>query len=77
MKSKNVVGEMIMLSIRLYQRIISPILSKKIVCRFYPTCSEYAILSIRKYGLKLGLEKSYHRLLRCRPDNLDSCIDFP
>lgn len=59
------------------QRVVSPILNHWMRCRFYPTCSEYAILSIRKYGLKLGIKKTYHRLLRCRPDNLESCLDFP
>lgn len=64
-------------SIRFYQRYLSRRLDRFSKCRFYPTCSQYAIVSIEKYGLKAGLVKTYGRLLRCRPDNIDSCIDFP
>lgn len=64
--------------IRLYQVSLSPILNRLGVrCRFYPTCSEYAVLAMRKYGVMIGIKKSYSRLRRCRPDNLDSCIDYP
>jgi len=75
MKCKNILSGIIVISILLYQKIISPLLGNR--CRFYPTCSEYAIIAIKKYGLKVGINKSYHRLLRCRPDNLDTCMDFP
>lgn len=36
-------------------------------CRFYPSCSEYAILSLSYYGLLRGLMKATWRLLRCHP----------
>lgn len=36
-------------------------------CRFYPSCSEYAIDAINKHGLALGILKSVKRLLRCNP----------
>jgi hypothetical protein len=63
--------------IRLYQKTLSPFLRRWLHCRFYPSCSEYAVLSVNKYGFALGLKKVYGRLLKCRPDNIDSCIDFP
>ena len=63
--------------IKAYKYIFSPILSLWLCCRFYPTCSEYAILAISKFGLREGIQKNYHRLLRCRPDNFESCIDLP
>ena len=63
--------------LRVYQRLFSPILSKRLCCRFYPTCSEYAILSIQEYGSIRGIQITLGRLARCRPDNLESCIDFP
>jgi len=47
----------------LYQKIISPYLPK--LCRFHPTCSEYAKQSINKYGVIKGLIKSVKRLLKC------------
>ena len=49
----------------LYQKIISPYLPK--LCRFHPTCSEYAKQSINKYGVIKGLIKSVKRLLKCHP----------
>lgn len=36
-------------------------------CRFYPTCSEYSILAINKYGVIKGGIMSAWRLLRCNP----------
>ncbi|MDD5173272.1 MAG: membrane protein insertion efficiency factor YidD [Candidatus Omnitrophota bacterium] len=36
-------------------------------CRFYPSCSEYAIGSIEKHGIFLGGVKSIWRLIRCNP----------
>lgn len=63
--------------IRLYQKAVSPIKPKKIKCRFYPTCSRYAIISIKKYGAIAGVKKTVSRLKRCRPDNTESCIDYP
>jgi putative membrane protein insertion efficiency factor len=68
---------LILAAIRLYQHLISPLVSKKIHCRFHPSCSEYAMLSINRYGTFKGLEKSWDRLKRCRPDNFQSCIDYP
>jgi uncharacterized protein len=39
-------------------------------CKFYPTCSEYAITAINKYGLLKGTMKASYRVLRCNPFNL-------
>jgi len=64
--------------IRCYQIKISPILNKRgVKCRFYPTCSDYMILAIQKYGLLKGIKKGINRIRRCRPDNYESCIDYP
>ncbi|MGB0884034.1 MAG: membrane protein insertion efficiency factor YidD [Flavobacteriales bacterium] len=46
-------------------------------CRFYPSCSEYTITSLEKYGLYKGLKLSFNRIKRCNLNNTDSCIDFP
>ncbi len=73
----NLMTKLSVFLIRIYQKLISPILKRWIKCRFYPTCSEYAILSLQKYGLRIGLKKTYNRLKRCNRYNLDSCIDFP
>jgi len=71
-------SKIIIFSIRIYQKILSPILNRLGVhCRFYPSCSEYSILAIKKYGMIVGIKKTFLRLKRCRPDNFESCIDFP
>ncbi len=51
--------------IRFYQRFISPLLPR--TCRFYPTCSHYAIDALNKKGLFKGLMLSGWRILRCNP----------
>jgi len=52
-------------SIRFYQRFLSPL--KGTSCRFYPSCSEYSILSLQKHGLMLGFIKALFRLAKCHP----------
>ncbi|MBC8200655.1 MAG: membrane protein insertion efficiency factor YidD [Planctomycetes bacterium] len=51
--------------VRLYQVTLRPIMGGH--CRFRPTCSEYAIASITKYGVCRGTLKSIYRILRCNP----------
>jgi uncharacterized protein len=67
----------LLLGIRIYKRWLSPVLAKGIRCRFHPTCSEYAKLAIQSYGVRSGLLKTWVRLKKCRPDNFDSCMDYP
>jgi uncharacterized protein len=51
--------------LRLYKAAISPLLPPS--CRFVPTCSEYAMEAIRKYGALKGSYMGLRRLLRCHP----------
>ena len=60
--------------LRFYQRKISPL--KKPCCRFYPSCSEYAVLAIQKHGVIKGSLKALWRILRCNPLGKGG-IDFP
>jgi putative membrane protein insertion efficiency factor len=53
------------LPIRVYKRFISPLLPN--ACRFYPTCSDYAIEAIQKHGVLKGIPLSVWRILRCNP----------
>ena len=48
-----------------YQLCVSPLLPKS--CRYTPTCSEYAIIAVSKYGIMYGLYLSLRRILRCHP----------
>jgi putative membrane protein insertion efficiency factor len=51
--------------IRVYQRMISPVMPAR--CRYYPTCSAYAVGAIRRYGVLRGLVLAAWRVLRCNP----------
>lgn len=53
------------LPIRLYQRFISPALPR--CCKYWPTCSVYAVTSYEKHGIFLGTLLTAWRLLRCNP----------
>jgi len=48
-----------------YKKIISPCLMKS--CRYVPTCSEYAVEALEKFGLVRGAMLSTWRILRCNP----------
>ena len=51
--------------IKFYQVFFSPFLGK--TCRFNPSCSNYTILAIEKFGILKGLFMSTKRILRCNP----------
>lgn len=51
--------------IRFYQMGISPLIGPS--CRYTPTCSQYAIDAIRKYGPLSGMYRGIKRILRCHP----------
>lgn len=64
---------MFICAIKLYQKYAPDSLRNK--CRFEPSCSEYMILAIEKYGLIKGLQKGICRLKRCNIDG--GGYDFP
>lgn len=51
--------------IKFYQINISP--NHPPVCRFYPSCSEYSLQAIEKFGAFKGVLLTIYRLLRCNP----------
>lgn len=51
--------------IRIYQRSISPLFPP--ACRFTPTCSQYAVEAIERFGVIKGTWLAMRRLLRCNP----------
>ena len=73
-REPTVVQKTLVSFIRVYQTALSPYLGGQ--CRFYPSCSEYAILSIRKDGAFRGTLKSAWRILRCNPLSKGG-IDYP
>ena len=55
----------LILPIRLYQWLVSPLLGPR--CRFYPSCSQYAVEAIQKHGAVRGIALALARLMRCHP----------
>lgn len=51
--------------IRGYQRFLSPLLPRS--CRFFPTCSAYALQAVDRHGAPKGLMLGVLRILRCHP----------
>lgn len=51
--------------VRLYQWFISPHLPSS--CRYYPTCSHYAVEALQKHGALKGSWLAFYRVLRCNP----------
>ena len=59
--------------VRFYQLFISPLLGPR--CRFYPSCSQYAIDALHEKGVIVGLIYASKRLIRCHPGSKGG-IDF-
>ena len=51
--------------VRFYQRAISPGIPAR--CRYHPSCSEYAVEAIRRYGVLRGFVLAAWRIFRCNP----------
>ena len=64
-EARATVGRALILSIRIYQWLVSPLLGN--CCRFEPSCSRYAQLCIERLGPVRGSWLSLLRLLRCHP----------
>jgi uncharacterized protein len=52
-------------AVRIYQWTLSPLVGRQ--CRFSPTCSNYMIGAINKYGVLRGVPKGILRICRCHP----------
>ena len=55
----------LLLLIKFYRLAISPLLPA--TCRFIPTCSEYGLIAVQRFGFLKGLYLTCRRILRCRP----------
>ncbi|MBJ7348050.1 MAG: membrane protein insertion efficiency factor YidD [Thermoleophilaceae bacterium] len=56
-----------------YRRVISPLIPAR--CRYYPTCSSYAVSAVREFGVLRGSVLAAWRLLRCNPWS-DGGVDY-
>ena len=56
-------------AIRMYQKHLSPAIAKLGIgkCKYEPSCSNYALQAIEKYGVFKGTMKGAYRILRCNP----------
>ena len=61
----NLYKHIFILPIKIYQRLISPFIGAS--CRYMPTCSDYAIEAIDKFGIIKGTILSIKRILKCNP----------
>jgi putative membrane protein insertion efficiency factor len=61
------ITRLLLLPIRLYQRLISPVLGPH--CRFAPTCSQYAVEALQAHGPLRGSWLAVRRISRCHPWN--------
>lgn len=74
---------LIIRTLRFYQKVLSPdtgipsfFLPQTMGCRMEPSCSEYMILSVEKFGVSRGIFKGTRRILRCHPWQ-KHLVDFP
>jgi hypothetical protein len=59
------VSRVLIALIRVYQKVISPMLGPR--CRYYPTCSQYALEAVKVHGPWRGVALGAWRVLRCNP----------
>ena len=60
-----IMARLLMWMVRVYQVMLSPFFGQQ--CRFYPTCSQYALEAINRHGAIVGGCYAIRRLMRCHP----------
>ena len=63
--NKVMISRLLIKLIKVYQKFLSPLLGQN--CRFYPTCSQYAVEALSVHGLFRGGYLSLKRILKCNP----------
>ena len=61
----SVASRIVLAPVLAYQRLISPALPAR--CKYYPTCSAYAVQAVESYGILRGVVLAVWRVLRCNP----------
>ena len=61
----NLLKRVLLVLVRVYQLAISPLMANH--CRFEPTCSRYALITIERHGVFKGSWLAMRRISRCRP----------
>lgn len=70
---RNIIINIFLLPVRFYRKFISPL--KPPSCRFFPSCSAYALEAFSIHGIIKGLILSVWRIIRCNPYNVGG-IDY-
>jgi putative membrane protein insertion efficiency factor len=73
--ANQVLAAPLVLAVRLYQRFISPLTPPS--CRFYPSCSSYAVTALMRFGPLRGGWLAARRIGRCHPWNPGGVDDVP
>lgn len=71
----SIVSAFFLLLIKLYQYLLSPLLG--VACRYTPSCSEYGIIAIKKYGPFKGSYLTLKRIIKCNPWGGHGCDPVP
>lgn len=66
--ARTLLAELVLLPLHLYRRLISPALPPR--CKYYPSCSAYAVEAVRELGVIRGTLLAAYRLVRCNPWSL-------
>ncbi|MDW8066238.1 MAG: membrane protein insertion efficiency factor YidD [Aquificaceae bacterium] len=66
--------DLVIAFLKLWQAFISPLYPPS--CRYYPSCSQYAIMAVEKYGVLRGMLKAVWRIIRCNPLSKGG-VDYP
>jgi len=72
---KNFIIKSTIFVIGIYQNVLSPIFGRN--CRFYPSCSNYFIQALEKFGLLKGTALFIRRIARCHPFNAGGYDPLP
>jgi putative membrane protein insertion efficiency factor len=62
---RNPAALVLVYAIKGYQRVLSPLLPRS--CKYYPSCSQYAVEALREFGVFRGIVLAAWRVLRCNP----------
>ncbi|MBT3234749.1 MAG: membrane protein insertion efficiency factor YidD [Bdellovibrionales bacterium] len=62
---QNLIKAPLLLLLFFYQKLISPLIGSR--CRYYPSCSHYAVETLKRFNLPYAIYLIAHRLIRCSP----------
>jgi putative membrane protein insertion efficiency factor len=62
-------------AVRAYEVVLGPLLAPAVQCRYHPTCSQYSLEAVRRFGIRRGLALTARRVLSCRPGVPPGTVD--